>query len=269
MSNPLIFFTESHGIVLIQLVLAQLIGDFVLQTDKMVKSKRFISWYMLLHIVLVFVTAALFTNLWKLSLAVAIAHWLVDSVKIELARRNVASELFRFVADQLIHIVLTILLWAYYFEIETPLLKSIGVPFVNYKMGLILLGYAFVIWPVSYLIRFATQSMVKAEANRSASSMDQQIHLDENTSTNHLKEEDKIENGGKRIGQYERAIILTFVLLQQYEAIGFLITGKSIIRFAQRNENLLSEYVLVGTMMSYAFSILVGVLVSWLISLAS
>lgn len=83
------------------------------------------------------------------------------------------------------------------------------------------------------------------------------------------KIDDKIENGGRRIGQFERAIILTFVLLQQYEAIGFLITGKSIIRFAQRDENLRSEYVLVGTMMSYAFSILTGVLVRWLLNVAS
>ncbi len=59
--------------------------------------------------------------------------------------------------------------------------------------------------------------------------------------------ENKIEHGGRRIGQFEqRIIILTFVLLQQYEAIGFLITGKSIIRFAQRDENLRSEYVLVA-----------------------
>jgi hypothetical protein len=54
------------------------------------------------------------------------------------------------------------------------------------------------------------------------------------------------------------------VLLSQYEAIGFLITGKSILRFAdgQKKE---TEYVLVGTMMSYAFAIIIAVLVKILL----
>ena len=64
---------------------------------------------------------------------------------------------------------------------------------------------------------------------------------------------------------YLAIIILTFVLLGQYEAIGFLITGKSIIRFAEQNPDVKSEYVLVGTMMSYSLSILTGLGIHWLI----
>lgn len=59
------------------------------------------------------------------------------------------------------------------------------------------------------------------------------------------------DRNGYLIGIFERIIILTFVLIHQYEAIGFLITGKSIIRFSSKNEVLKSEYVLLGTMMSY------------------
>ena len=77
----------------------------------------------------------------------------------------------------------------------------------------------------------------------------------------------KVENGGKLIGIFERIIILTLVLLNQYEAIGFLITGKSIIRFADKNSDLKSEYVLVGTMMSYALAILIGVITKWLLAM--
>jgi hypothetical protein len=62
-------------------------------------------------------------------------------------------------------------------------------------------------------------------------------------------------------------VILTLVLLGQYEAIGFLITGKSIIRFADTNPKLRSEYVLVGTMMSYALAILMGVFVNYMLSI--
>jgi hypothetical protein len=57
------------------------------------------------------------------------------------------------------------------------------------------------------------------------------------------------------------------VLLGQYAAIGFLITGKSIIRFANNDEHLRSEYVLVGTMMSYALAIMTGAAINWLLTL--
>jgi hypothetical protein len=130
-------------------------------------------------------------------------------------------------------------------------LKTIVLPIGNYKISLILLAYAWVYFPVGYIIKFATQSI---------------------THTNTLQPvlinaDDKIEHGGKIIGQFERIIILTLVLLNQYEAIGFLITGKSIIRFADHNSDLRSEYVLVGTMMSYALAILTGVLVNYMFSM--
>ena len=262
MNNPTIIFTEHQGVILIQLILAQLISDFVLQTNAMARNKRWISWHMVLHIALVFICAALFTGLWKLALAVAMMHWLIDSMKAEMARRNTATELVLFVGDQVLHIIVTVLLWAYYFDVTALLFKSVALPFVNYEISLILLGYAVVIWPVSYLIRFATQGMVKVEVKGPQPPESNAVGAEK-------KIDDKIEHGGRRIGQFERAIILTFVLLQQYEAIGFLITGKSIIRFAQRDENLRSEYVLVGTMMSYAFSIITGVLLRWLMNVAT
>ena len=120
-----------------------------------------------------------------------------------------------------------------------------------------MLAYTWVIYPVGYLIKFATQSIIHiniAQANNTA----------QPTNTNI---EANVEHGGKFIGQFERIIILTLVLLNQYEAIGFLITGKSIIRFADHNSNLRSEYVLVGTMMSYVMAILTGVFVNYMLSL--
>ena len=128
--------------------------------------------------------------------------------------------------------------------------KVITLPFLNYKISLLLLAYTWVYFPVGFLIKFATQSI--NHTNLAVS----------NTNT-----DDKIEHGGKLIGQFERIIILTLVLLNQYDAIGFLITGKSIIRFADHNSNLRSEYVLVGTMMSYAIAILTGVFVNYMLSL--
>jgi hypothetical protein len=248
--SSLIFFTEAQGLLLIQLLLAHFICDFVLQTGKMVAAKRWFSKAMLLHVALVYITSAVLSGLWWWSLPIALLHWLIDSIKIELTKRN-HSGITLFVGDQVLHLVVILAVWAYTQHSWLALAKSISLPLWNYPIGLMVLGYVVVIWPVGYLIRFATQSITKRVNETQGNS------------------EENIEHGGKLIGQFERIIILTFVLLQQYEAIGFLITGKSIIRFAQRDENLRSEYVLVGTMMSYAFSILIGVLINWLITLAA
>lgn len=251
-------FTEPQGLLLIQLVLAQVISDFLLQTDAMVKSKRWFSRSMLLHVTIVFGTMALLTGLWKLPIAITLSHWLVDAIKTELERRTKLAPSILFVGDQLLHGFVTLAIWAAYFDLTPELLSAVRLPLTHYKIGLIVLGYAIAVWPVGYLIKFATLSLVKEKSTPAGATPEETT-----------AKESKIEHGGRRIGQFERIIILTFVLLQQYEAIGFLITGKSIIRFAQRDENLRSEYVLVGTMMSYACSILIGVLINWLLTLAT
>ena len=60
----------------------------------------------------------------------------------------------------------------------------------------------------------------------------------------------------------ERGLILIFVVLAQYEAIGFLIAAKSILRFNETtSENEKSEYVLTGTLLSLAIALLLGLAV--------
>lgn len=74
-------------------------------------------------------------------------------------------------------------------------------------------------------------------------------------------------NGGKWIGIIERLMIFTFVLLGKYEAISFLIIAKSILRFIQDTEIKQSEYVLVGTLLSYGLAIMLGIVINQLIKL--
>ena len=73
--------------------------------------------------------------------------------------------------------------------------------------------------------------------------------------------EPSLPNAGKWIGILERVLVLTFVLTAQFQAIGFLIAAKSILRISVKSEahaRLLSEYVLVGTFISFAIAILIG-----------
>lgn len=72
-----------------------------------------------------------------------------------------------------------------------------------------------------------------------------------------------LPNAGHVIGNMERMLTLVFVMLGQYEAIGFLLAAKSLLRFKE-TDTVKSEYVLVGTLLSFGMAILLGVLVKLL-----
>ena len=67
-------------------------------------------------------------------------------------------------------------------------------------------------------------------------------------------------NAGALIGNIERWLILLFVILQRYDAIGLLIAAKSIIRFGD-SQTQKSEYVLAGTLISIFIAVLAGLIV--------
>ena len=78
-----------------------------------------------------------------------------------------------------------------------------------------------------------------------------------------------LSEAGKWIGIFERILVYTFVITNHFEGIGFLIAAKSILRFSDIKGDSIrkeAEYVLIGTLMSFASSILTGLAVRSLIS---
>jgi hypothetical protein len=238
--DKLQFFTNQQGALLIQLFLAHIISDFILQTKTMVSNKKWLSIDMLLHIVIVYMSTALCTGLWLPAIIIAVIHYIIDGFKVSATNKKWGTELKLFIIDQALHLITILGIWAWHCDLFGKLGIVARLPLTNYTISLIVLGYFIIIWPVAYIIDFALQLMVKD-------------NIDNN------------ENIGKLIGMFERIIILTFVLLGQYEAIGFLITGKSILRFAGTNETSKSEYVLLGTMLSYGICIIFGIVLKWLL----
>lgn len=62
---------------------------------------------------------------------------------------------------------------------------------------------------------------------------------------------------GKLIGNLERWLIIIFMMSGQYEAIGFLIAAKSIIRYKDGDVPK-TEYVLAGTFISVFIAVISG-----------
>jgi hypothetical protein len=76
-----------------------------------------------------------------------------------------------------------------------------------------------------------------------------------------------LENAGKYIGILERLFVFGFIVLNQWSAIGFLITAKSVFRFSdlsRAKDRKLTEYILIGTLISFGLAILVGLLYQYI-----
>jgi hypothetical protein len=74
---------------------------------------------------------------------------------------------------------------------------------------------------------------------------------------------DSLANAGNYIGILERLFVFTFVVTGHWEAIGFLLAAKSVFRFGdlkESKERKLTEYVLIGTLLSFGIAILIGMI---------
>ena len=80
--------------------------------------------------------------------------------------------------------------------------------------------------------------------------------------------EDSLESAGKYIGILERLFVFGFILLNQWSAIGLLIAAKSVFRFgdlSRAKDRKLTEYILIGTLISFGLAIFIGPVYQYLI----
>lgn len=81
---------------------------------------------------------------------------------------------------------------------------------------------------------------------------------------------ESLKNAGMYIGIVERLMIFGFVVFDQWAAIGWLIAAKSIFRFSdlsRAKDRKLTEYMIIGTLLSVAIAISVGLLHNYIGSL--
>ena len=222
-------------ILLLQLI-AHIISDFYLQTAGSCADKAkngFKSPKLYVHALITFVCAWLLSfsfNFWWVAFIIAATHLLVDAMKCYASNcRGI------FFIDQTIHL-LVIVAVCYLWKSNLP----DCVNGVDEKYIALLLGLLVCLKPSNIIIK----EIIKV-ANIKVSKGN-----DDNT--------EDLPNAGKLIGIVERLLSFVFVLLGQYEAVGFIIAAKSLLRFAE-GDKAKSEYVLIGTLLSFSIAIFVGV----------
>src|SRR5574341_374200 len=229
--------------LLIRLIIAHLLSDFVFQSDSWVNQRVKDGWHskhLYLHGAIAGLLAYFFSgmlgNIWIL-VVVAITHILIDGIKTKF-KNNIRS----FLIDQLAHFVILLFIWIVIINPkpeDMDALKQIFLPGI--KIWVIIAVYLIILWPSSKLISKITEKWREDIENKDP-------------------KDESLEKAGRWIGWLERFLILTFVLLKQYEAIGLLVAAKSIFRFSESRK--MGEYVLIGTLLSFAIAIFVGLIAS-------
>lgn len=172
-------------------------------------------------------------------LIIIVSHYLIDIWK-----THMGFTTKYFLIDQVSHVVvlLAVSLWLLGFDlssVQTYLSTHANIDYVIYA-----LAYLFAFKPLSILIQLLLRPYVN------------QFDAQEGNGG--------LQTAGEHIGALERILIITFILIDQFTGVGFLLAAKSIFRFGdmrRQQDRKLTEYIMLGTLLSFTTAIAVGLLV--------
>ncbi|TMM53657.1 DUF3307 domain-containing protein [Maribacter algarum] len=226
-------------ILFTKLFLAHLIGDFLVQPNKWVLHKeknKASSKYLYFHVLIHFAATMLLLwdlSYWKIAIVILVSHYLIDLIKLYV------NPLFKnksipFFIDQVLHILI-LYCCAYFDNLWMHTLEFFELLDWN-----LITAAVFVSFPAAIIMSKLLEQMSK------------QLEMDHKS----------LPNAGKYIGIIERLFVLAFIILDQWGAIGLLITAKSVFRFndlKESNSRKLTEYILIGTLISFGIAIITGI----------
>jgi hypothetical protein len=234
-------------IILIKLIIAHFIGDFLLQPKSWVsekeknKTKSFkLYLHFLIHGILVFILLW-DINFWLLALLLMFSHGIIDTIKLYVQKGRTKFQWF--LIDQLLHLISILLFWFIFFRQELDF--STG--YDNTHFWIYFAAILFITFVSGILMR---EFMTKWSKDLNESN------------------KESLNNAGKIIGMLERLFVFVFVVTGNWEGIGFLLAAKSVFRFGDLKESKdrkLTEYILIGTLLSFGIAIATGMLVLKLI----
>lgn len=231
-------------VVLVRLVFAHIIMDFLFQTKTIVTKKQQKSLvYHLLHSIGHGVAAyiAVFNlSCWYVIPIVSLTHLAIDYWKITKKER-----LCFFIIDQVFHLFVLFVIWIVATKQVDAFVQFLAYYVSDKDVWIVALSYMLVLKPTSLFLYLFTKRW-KRTKDKYAS----------------------LQDAGKWIGYLERILILTFILVGKIEGVGFLLAAKSIFRFGDLNKSQdiqKTEYILIGTLASFVISISLGLFMVHLI----
>lgn len=227
-------------LLLIKLILAHLIGDFLLQPTSWIKNKerrKITSSKLYLHVLIhggLVMILLWDMSTWPIVVLIAVAHWAIDLIKLYAQKPKTSTQWF--IGDQLLHLLSIVLIWLLFTEVVLNWKILFQDPKILATITLVL----FLTQPTSIILA----NVLKKWSEDIPSQSDQSL-----------------QNAGKYIGILERLFVFVFIVTNHWDAIGFLIAAKSVFRFGdlrKSKERKLTEYILIGTLLSFGIALVCG-----------
>ena len=234
--------------LLVNLVTGHLFADFLFQKDSWVKDKqnrKLLGCGMWLHagVVLVMTLVALGRFSWPyIAIAIIItgAHVIIDYLKVAFTKNGPRA----FAMDQILHVLVLLVM--------TYLVSKCG----HWHQWSIIPDGKEVLYPVvvcGYLVCLSPANYIIREILR-------YCHVQNGAKSDDAESNESIKLSGVLIGSMERFLVLTFILIGNFEAAGLTVAAKSLLRFND-NEGPRTEYVLVGTLLSIIIAVVCALVI--------
>lgn len=238
------------------LYVAHLCGDFFLQYRRFCEKKREENcrgWRVYVHsLVIGLLSWAVVwdARAWWLALLLGCSHLIVDVAKSAVEKKMIEKKADRFLlvpfcADQLVHLVLIVVfasLW-----LNCHVWNEFAWAVDNTKWLAVAVALLVASKPANILVNLILR--ICKVSGSEGESMDGGEHGN--------------FHSGALIGTLERWLTIIFVVLGKYEAIGFLLAAKSILRFSETSKGgEKSEYVLTGTLLSLTIAVGLGLVIA-------
>ncbi len=233
----------------IKLILSHLLGDFLFQSNTWVQdkeTKKYKSLYLYLHIIihtiLLFVILQFKMKYWLGILIISISHFGIDLLKVNL--KSKINHKLLFVLDQMFHLYVIALVVYYYHQ------YSIDFDLVYNSKTLLFLVFLILTTLVSSIIM--------------------KLFISQWNVSEYSTPENSLHKAGTYIGMLERLFIFIFIVIGRWEVIGFLLAAKSVFRYgdlSKAGDRKLTEYILIGTLLSFGLAMLIGITYTYLVQI--
>jgi hypothetical protein len=232
------------------LTCGHLLGDFVLQTERMVREKGRLRM-LLAHAAVVGVATYILAGVWEawwLVLGIVVLHALTDWVKSRTDSRSMAV----FWIDQAAHFA--VLLGAAWLAPRLGFGSSWWMTtFGSGPVTVVLVftvGLVTTVWVGAVVVGLAVGPFLP-------------VVRQTGEQPDALSPRDRgLAKGGRLIGLLERGLIFFLVFIGRPEAVAFLVAAKSVFRFGELKDpqnRVEAEYILIGTLMSFTW----GLVAAW------
>jgi len=245
----------AFSLLLVALIIGHLLADFYWQPMSWVNdrnSRHFKATKLYFHVLVHGVTSAIIISAWEYtygwqqisSVVIATAVIMLSHYAIDIAKSYSSKGVVPFLLDQLAHIAVIIYLSVWLSD-NTHFLDTLYSLVTNPNVLWVVCGYLIILSPSAVFIRMMLERL-----------------------TGNFSSKGSLVLAGQSIGMLERVLMLSFILLDQFAGVGFLLAAKSVFRFGDLSaskDKKLTEYLMLGTLLSVSVTLFVGLMVKYLI----